>query len=43
MDLYDLLGVSRLRLITKLGIPEYHYRYAHLGAVRRFLRYHIGL
>ena len=43
MDLYDLLGVSRYRLISKVGHVAFHHDYAHLGAVMRFLRYHIGL
>ena len=43
MTLYDLLGMTRARLIARVGIPTYHYRYAHLGAVRRFLRFYLRL
>ena len=43
MMLYKLLGVSRSRLIPKVGLVAYHTRYAHLGAVRRFVRLRLEL
>ena len=43
MMLYELLGVSRSQLLPEIGIPEYHRRYAHLNAVERFVRLHLGL
>ncbi len=41
--LYELLGMSRFRLIRLVGHVEYHTRFAHLGAVRRFVRFCLGL
>ena len=43
MELYRLLEVSRSQLMPQVGLVEYHTRYAHLGAVRRFVRYYLGL
>jgi len=43
MTLCRLLGVSRSQIMPKVGLVEYHTRYAHLGAVRRFVRLYVGL
>ena len=43
MDMYTVLRVSRYQLMPKVGLVEYHTRYAHLGAVRRKLRFWLGL
>lgn len=40
--MYELLGVTRLELLTRVGQAEYHACYAHLGAARRFIRYWLG-